>query len=401
MYVLIVDDEPDLIDVIRETLISEEVFSEEEVLRAGNGAEALVIFEKQRPSLVMTDLNMPKMNGSELIRQIRERSPDTEIVVMTGHGDLNSAISLFPYKIVEFLRKPFNIGELAILAKKMRNLIELREQNAAFKEKLVQSEKLSSVGLLAAGIAHEINNPNTFVKGNLELVLRYLDIVGPAIDDWASRPGPEQAKLQLAKENIRKTVEGAINGSERIRKIVAALLVLGRHAGAEKVSIPIGKIVEEALSLTHYRVKMHDLKIEISESLPPCFVNEQEILQVLMNLFVNAVDAIEERLASNSKGLILVNASLEGQKVILRVKDNGCGIKAETIRKIFDPFYTTKPVGKGTGLGLSISKGLVERNGGLLNCESEVGVGTQFSIEVPVATEEQQRKGVSGASFNH
>ena len=110
MYVLIVDDEPDLIDVIRETLISEEVFSEEEVLRAGNGAEALVIFEKQRPSLVMTDLNMPKMNGSELIRQIRERSPDTEIVVMTGHGDLNSAISLFPYKIVEFLRKPFNIA---------------------------------------------------------------------------------------------------------------------------------------------------------------------------------------------------------------------------------------------------------------------------------------------------
>lgn len=396
MSILIVDDEKDLQELIGDVLVSSNVCASDQICYAPNGKIALELVATLKPKVIITDLMMPVMSGSEFIEGVRKVDKECEIIVMTGHADMDLAVKLFKYGVVDFLRKPFNVQELVIIIKNARDRYLLRQENERFKKRLYESEKLSAIGLLAAGVAHEINNPNTFIKGNLELLLMYAQSIEPLLDaQIAQGPSKENDRYKLIKESFVPTVKAALGGSERIKKIVSGILSVGRQSADTAGCVDVLSVIDEALQLSSHKLKKYKVNYIPSQTPVYSLGVYQDILQVILNLLVNAADALDEKFdgkdkSSTSYGHVDITTQVlnEGQIVTLVIEDNAGGIKQELLNKVYDPFFTTKPIGKGTGLGLSISKALIEKSNGELICESKAGVGTKFTINIPLYKKE-------------
>ncbi|VXD12948.1 Multi-sensor signal transduction histidine kinase (fragment) [Planktothrix serta PCC 8927] len=271
---------------------------------------------------------------------------------------------------------------------------------------LVQSEKMSSLGQMVAGIAHEINNPVSFIFGNLTYAQEYLDDLFSVIEVYQKyypHPDPNleeilaEFELDFIAEDLPRLFNSMKTGAERIRDIVKSLRIFSRLDESELKDIDLHETLDSTLMLLESRLKeqpRHPAIQVIKQygNLPRIECYAGELNQVLMNLLTNAIDAIEHRNKGRSledivadSGMIWITTLLtDGQQVQIRIADNGIGMKAEVLAKIFDPFFTTKDVGLGTGLGLSTSyKIIVEKHGGQLSCISEVGLGTEFVIQIP------------------
>lgn len=262
---------------------------------------------------------------------------------------------------------------------------------------LIQSEKLVSIGQLSAGIAHEVNNPTAFIKSNIGILKKYIKTYQEYFDHCQSlfthlkKSTNEQLKDRLfiinqhAKENdlafiIEDSaciVEESGVGVERIIDIVSGLKKFSRSSDNKKFLCQINSCVEEALKLSHNELKYNVTVEKNLAELPEVMANEGELVQVFVNLLINASRAISKR------GKITVRTSVVRKDISVTVSDTGCGIDEKNLEHIFDPFFTTKPVGEGTGLGLSISYGIIENHGGRITVKSQLGKGTQFTIMLP------------------
>lgn len=392
--ILLVDDEEDLIATLERHLVRKGSFPRESVFTASGGKAAIEMFNKAHPDIVVTDLRMPDLSGHEVIEAIRQQSADTEIVVMTAYADLQSTTSLFKWNVSEFIQKPFDFEQVRKFLEKIKARIDLKRQNAFLTRRLFQAEKLSSIGLLSSGVAHEINNPNAFVKGNLEIIQAYTNKFIGLPPEKEQAPETVQAALQTMKE-IAVCAKAAIRGTDRITLITSSLLRYCRNAPHSRESISVGAAIQDSLEILHYRTKMHELMVTCPEDLPFVFGNAAELVEVFPNLIVNAIDAIEERLGKSESGKLQIEARNEPstEQVIVEITDNGAGIPAQIAEKLFDPFFTTKPIGKGTGLGLSIVKGIVESHGATITFESQVNQGTKCLLKFPWAAKERARNG--------
>jgi signal transduction histidine kinase len=260
------------------------------------------------------------------------------------------------------------------------------------REQLVQSEKMASIGQLSAGIAHEINNPVGFIISNLESLK---DQVNDSIDiiEFAKQQAdilPTDYQKQFSekltdksydflKEDLIDIIEETMEGSQRVKRIVMDLKDYSHFGKHEKESYQINQGIESTLNIIKNQIKYNiDVECELGD-IPEVSCCSSEINQVIMNLIVNASQAIED------KGNIIISSEFSNHEVLVKIKDNGCGISEEHLTKIFDPFFTTKPVGTGTGLGLSLSYSIMENNGGKLTVDSTVGVGTTFTLSLPVS----------------
>jgi PAS domain S-box-containing protein len=224
---------------------------------------------------------------------------------------------------------------------------------------LLQSEKLSAVGTMISGVAHELNNPLTSIIGNAQLLAKR-DV-----------PGDIKTKLNvILKESIRSS------------KIVAGLLSFAREHKPERKVISINDIVTESLKLREYdlRVSNIDFRVSLSEDLPETFADPYHLQQVFINLINNARDALAER----SGAALAIRTYRDNDLIFIDFEDNGPGIEKETLSKIFDPFFTTKEVGKGTGLGLSVAYGIINEHGGTISVESQPGSGAKFIVALPI-----------------
>jgi signal transduction histidine kinase len=287
---------------------------------------------------------------------------------------------------------------------------------------LIQSEKMSSLGQLIAGVAHEINNPVNFICGNLRYVAEYaqnllhllqnyqkfLPVVPPELESEL-----DNIDLEFIIEDLPKLLDSMKLGTSRIVEIVQSLKNFSRHDEAEMKAVNIHDGIDGTLMILHHRLKA-DIRrpaIEIVKDyakLPPIECYPGQLNQVFMNILANAIDALEESLvighwslAPNESQMTLPTITIRTQAVdkewvVIRIADNGPGMKEEVIRRIYDPFFTTKDIGKGTGLGMAISYQIVvDKHGGILKCRSQPGEGTEFWIQIPlncavvVATEEQ------------
>jgi len=276
--------------------------------------------------------------------------------------------------------------------------IELTALNSKLTEthqQLVQSEKLASIGLLAAGVAHEINNPIGFVLSNIGTLDRYLASLFQmlaayqeaelALSDPAMRARLQalQGKVELdyLKEDIPALMRETKDGIERVRKIVQDLKNFS-HVDSQREwqMINLHDGIDSTLNVVNNEIKYKADVVKQYGDIPLVECLPSEINQVVMNLLVNAAHAIGDQ-----RGVITVRTGLEGEQVWLEVEDTGCGISPENLAKIFDPFFTTKPVGKGTGLGLSLSYGILKKHGGHMSVRSVVGQGTTFKVTWPVA----------------
>jgi signal transduction histidine kinase len=247
---------------------------------------------------------------------------------------------------------------------------ELRETQA----QLTQAEKMKSLGQLVAGVAHELNNPIGFVHANLQLLDEY---VVKLLE--AQRAGVDQAPIR---EAIEKLLMRSREGTERVKKIVQDLRTFSRMDQAELQYADLNQEIERALTLMEPRFR-NEISVEREfGDLPRVRCYAGQLNQVILNLLMNACDALGER------GTIRIRTRRCGEGVRLEFSDDGPGISPEVCRRIFDPFFTTKPVGAGTGLGLSLSHSIVERHGGRLIVDSEVGVGTTFAIDLPLIAPE-------------
>jgi len=264
--------------------------------------------------------------------------------------------------------------------------------------KLIQSEKMSGIGQMVAGVAHEINNPVTFIHSNVNYINQYsqelLSLIKLYQQEYpqptpAIQSAQEAIDLEFLSEDLPKLLKSMNMGTGRIRDIVLSLRNFSRLDQAEVKPVDIHEGIDSTLLILGHRLKaqLQFSGVEIIKNygdLPLVKCYPGQLNQVFMNLLANAIDALEE----GKKPLNRIRISTEftnSKTVIIRIADNGLGIPEHIIEKLFDPFFTTKPVGKGTGLGLSISSQIItERHGGKLRCESTLNQGTEFIIEIPI-----------------
>jgi signal transduction histidine kinase len=274
----------------------------------------------------------------------------------------------------------------------------LAEANArllASQRQLVQSEKMASLGTLAAGVAHEINNPMGFIQGNLSTLDEYQRVLRGLVEDyralvearaehepelqqrWDARLAGEDIDFLL--EDIESLVADSLEGSRRVAAIVAGLRNFAHSGESREESVDINECVRAALTIAGNELKFKADVVYDPGELPSIRGNTAQITQVLVNLLVNAAQAIEDW------GQIHIETEVEGRFMVVHVRDTGRGIEPQHLDQLFTPFFTTKPVGSGTGLGLSISHGVVESHGGHIQVESEPGQGSRFSISLPIS----------------
>ena len=279
----------------------------------------------------------------------------------------------------------------------------------ATQSQLIQTEKMSSIGQLVAGVAHEINNPVNFIHGNLNYLDEYTCGLLELVEIYQAsniEPSPdiqdklEQLDLEFLSADISKILQSMRMGTERIRDIVLSLRNFSRLDESELIKVDIHEGIDSTLTILQHRLRATSNRPEIQvikkyEKLPSIHCCPGQLNQVFMNIISNGIDAIEEGDRQNctkadrtKAGEICITTEvIEGDRISIRVADNGIGI-SETIRsRLFDPFFTTKPVGKGTGLGLAVAHQIiVEKHGGAIEVNSRSGEGTEFAIVLPIAS---------------
>lgn len=255
--------------------------------------------------------------------------------------------------------------ELSKLGETLDNMREELLTRRQQEEALRQAEKLSSLGLMAAGVAHEINNP--------------LAIMSAYAEDLQERIEEEEIKDLVTSGELSDYLEVIVKQTTRCKGITSNLLDYSRQSGSEKAKLNLKQVVESTLMLVEYRLKKERVLVDINipQELPPLSGNVDEVQQVLLNIVTNALDSLEP------SGQLIICARLNQDNVELEIEDNGSGIKPENMKHIFDPFFTTKEPGKGTGLGLSICYNIMQRMGGYLELNSNFGEGTKIKLMFP------------------
>ncbi|MFZ5775245.1 MAG: ATP-binding protein [Thermodesulfobacteriota bacterium] len=267
---------------------------------------------------------------------------------------------------------------------------ELLKQSQA---QILQQEKMASIGQLAAGVAHEINNPMGFIASNVNSLGKYLDRLIEFVGIVTARlseaeQGGELAvirkkmKIDYIMTDARELLKESLEGVERVKSIVQSLKSFSRIDQSERMAADINECLESTLKIVWNELKYKCEVVKEYGPLPPTVCNPQQLNQVFMNLLLNAAQAIAEH------GTISIRTWLDGGWIHARISDSGCGIPPENIKRLFEPFYTTKEVGKGTGLGLSIAYDIVvKKHHGDIQVESEVGKGSSFTVRIPVVQE--------------
>lgn len=304
-------------------------------------------------------------------------------------------------------------GELINLNKNLKHEIGDRTQAQAELEQtlnelkstqtqLIQTEKMSSLGQMVAGVAHEINNPVSFVYGNINHVNQYIEDILELIELYQQEfPNPgddieeklDDMELEFVKEDLPKILTSMKMGATRIREIVLSLRNFSRLDEADMKEVDIHEGIESTLLILQNRLKSKPNRTEIKiiknyERLPKIECYPGQLNQTFMNIINNAIDVLEEgrdQLDMQNPQISIHTQLIDNKTVTIAIADNGKGMTEKVKNKLFDPFFTTKPVGKGTGLGLSITyQIIVDKHQGKLNCKSEPGKGTEFIIEIPL-----------------
>ncbi|NTV12320.1 MAG: response regulator [Desulfobulbaceae bacterium] len=417
--ILLVDDEEANLQLLTQWL----VVSGYDIAYALNGAEAVRQVGENRPDLIILDIMMPVMDGYEACRILKE-DPETEkipIIIVTALHDREARLKGLSVSANDFLSKPVDQAELII---RVRNLLKIkafedvirnhnevleqqvRERTAdlesaynnlkSSQDQLLQQEKMATIGVLMAGIAHEINNPVGFVTSNLgslkkygERLAAFISAQDEAIKAGGATPVVEEQlstlrsklKIDHILKDLPELLEESAEGTERIKKIVLDLKCFSRKDTDQMASADINQCLESSLGIVHNELKYKAAVVCDYGKLSPTFCNAQQLGQVFINLLINAGHAID------TKGKITVSTRQENGWIFVSISDTGCGIPEEIRQKIFDPFFTTKEVGKGTGLGLAICQDIINKHGGKLELASEIGRGTTFSVSIPVVTE--------------
>lgn len=414
-YILIVDDNSTNLSVLSQALKN----AGYKVRVAVDGETAISMLEKCAiassksclPELILLDVQMPGIDGFETCRRIKA-NPETNaipVIFMTALADATSKVKGLSLGAVDYITKPFEQDEVIARVnihwrlKQLTDNLEqqVKDRTSALQQaqvQVVQQEKLSALGQLVAGVAHEINNPLTFVSSNIEPAKEYLADITKVLRLYQKHyPEPvpdivrEISKLDLdfAIEDFDNLLDSMQIGAQRIKDISLSLRNFSRSDRDTRIAIDLHEALDSTLLLLKHRLKEqgHRPAIEVLQNygeLPAIECYPGPISQVFMNLLANAIDTLEEAWEKDRRSLeIKIGTASRGDKAIVCIADNGLGMTQDIQKHLFEPLFTTKTLGKGTGLGLSIAQQIVtDKHGGSLFCRSIPNEGTEFTIEL-------------------
>ncbi|HBB32333.1 MAG TPA: hybrid sensor histidine kinase/response regulator [Cyanobacteria bacterium UBA8803] len=402
--ILVVDDDLTVQLVLRNLLKNQG----HEVMIAQNGEEGLQKAKLMHPDLMICDWVMPHLDGLEVCRRVKA-DPElatTFLILLTMRDQIPDRIEGLDAGADEFISKPIMTEELLARVRAGLRSSQLTQQlSQALRQlqrtqaQLVQTEKMVSLWQLVAGIAHELNNPITFIYSNLTYVERYTqDLIELAhlYQGITPNPSPEVAEkleaidLNFLMDDLPKVLSSMRRGAERIEKMVLSLQKFSRQNRSNLQFVDIHRELDNTLLILQHRLQSckEEFGIEViknyDEDLPLVECYASQLNQVFLNILNNAIDAIEYEDRTSIGRIAIRTQRLAPDRIAIGIANNGPEIPPEIKARIFDPFFTTKPVGSGTGLGLAISyQIIVDQHQGLLKCLSEPDLGTEFWIEIP------------------
>jgi signal transduction histidine kinase len=372
--ILLVDDENDFRQILAKRLKRRGIH----VREADRGEKALLMLAQAPADVIILDVKMPGMDGIECLKRIKQAHDLTEVIMLTGHADIQGGVEGIKSGAFDYLSKPVELEHLIRKIKQAFHKIQriLAEKEAhAFKEQVKQqmvvAERLVALGTMASGVAHEINNPLAVIQDSAGWLQQILE-------------KPEMQSIPR-RDDFKKGLDRINTAVKRAGKITQQLLQAVKTQTTETadpstfVEVNLKKLSEEAISLVAPEAALKSIAVQLKgpEPDPAAWTDPLQLLQVLLNLLSNSIQATNE----GGQVTICLDTSLEEAKII--VKDTGCGISKENISRIFEPFFTTKEADQGTGMGLYVSWGIITSLGGLISVESEVNRGTTFIITLP------------------
>jgi len=417
--ILIADDAPDILELLTCMLRMDGY----EVVVAADGRRAIELASTEQPDAILLDVMMPEMDGIEACRRLKDdpRLRNIPVILVTGKAADDDVVKGLDVGADDYVTKPFR---KEILAARVRSAVrvkrdhdtilrindQLRAEIAERKRmetELARAQRLESIGRLAAGIAHEINTPNQYIGDNIRFMGQAFVELRRLIDAFRrllqgvkeasvtdllvadTEAALHQADPDYLVGEIPRAAREALEGVESVARTVRAMKAFAQAEGERKTPIHVGQSIENAIIVCRNEWKhVADVVTDFDPDLPlvPCVPGQFN--EVILNLLRNAAQAIAEAVKTGSpqKGRITVRARRDADKVEIRIEDTGIGIPEEIRSRVFDPFFTTRPVGQGTGQGLAVAHAIVvQGHGGTITFETQPGRGTTFVIRLPLA----------------
>ncbi len=407
--IILIDDDPVSVAIL------EEMLSEKYDIKFSSAKDnVLETCQHFCPDIILLNVGLEDINGFETCQQLKDdkRLNRSKILLLSQHSLIDDKLKGYMVGADDYLVKPFDPSELLMKIKVYTKLINaekhieqmnqsLQEQVKLKNEQLMQSEKMASIGQLASGVAHEINNPMCFITTNLEVldecmkdILKireeYLGVINKIKDDTiknellsAFKEIDEDNDYETIVKDTVDIISDSLEGAERVRVIVNDLKSFSRMDDT-KEPVCLNTVLKKSINVVWNQIKNKCKLVQDYQDIPTIMGRQSQLYQVFINLLVNAGHAIK------NTGTITIKTYQEINHVYVVISDTGIGIPKEQLDKIFDPFYTTKPVGIGTGLGLSISYAIIEKHQGTIEVTSTINVGTTFKIQLPLTTDPEE-----------